>query len=464
MKFVIPSYKRCEKVKSETLAFLERHNVPLDDIWLVVRDDDPELEEYGKIKVNHLVLEEKGIGKTHNGITNFFDEGEQLIEIDDDLIDLCDKERKPIENFLEVCDTIFQKLDEEKLSYCGTYSVNNPMFMSSCKEYTTDLRYCLGCLRFRYNRKEIQVETDYAEDFENCILHYLMDGALLKCNWLAPKTKNYSEGGCDGDGRNYESEREAKEYLSEKYHTLCSLWTRKNGRFDLRLKDKRSNPLVYVINAYPDRRSKYDHRYKMFKAYWWEDIVEGEGGIMNNYHFRHNCNMDLRKKIIACSESHKELLKRIVKEKTNNVIILEDDALLDFDRLGELRRMKEFCYLGGQLNTLKVSEYGKLDKDKIRSEFTEGNIQTIDTEKHRIVHNMAYYIPKWEIAQEILSAMPKWEKSRAIDAEFFQLQQSLLIKRFVYPAMATLYLPDAKNGFTYNESSGYKLEDNQLHY
>lgn len=77
---------------------------------------------------------------------------------------------------------------------------------------------------------------------------------------------------------------------------------------------------------------------------------------------------------------------------------------------------------------------------------------------------MAYYIPKWEIAQEILSAMPKWEKSRAIDAEFFQLQQSLLIKRFVYPAMATLYLPDAKNGFTYNESSGYKLEDNQLHY
>ena len=58
MKFVIPSYKRCEKVKSETLAFLERHNVPLDDIWLVVREDDPELEEYGKIKVNHLVLEE----------------------------------------------------------------------------------------------------------------------------------------------------------------------------------------------------------------------------------------------------------------------------------------------------------------------------------------------------------------------------------------------------------------------
>ena len=233
---------------------------------------------------------------------------------------------------------IFTKLDELKLSYCGTYSVNNPMFMSSCSEYTTDLRYCLGCLRFRYNRKEIVLETDYAEDFENCILHYLMDGAILKSNWLAPKTRNYSDGGCDGDGRNYESERSQKEYLADKYSELCSLFCRKNGRYDLRLRDKRPDPKVYVINAYPDRRKKYDSRYKMFKAYRWEEMCDD---IVSKYHFRHNCNSDLRKKIVACSESHKELLRKIVKNKENKCIILEDDVLLDFDRLNEIKNMKK---------------------------------------------------------------------------------------------------------------------------
>ncbi len=461
MKFIIPSYKRASKVQKETLTFLEKHKVPLDDIWLVIREDDSDLEEYGKIAVNHLILDVKGIGKTHNEITNFFDEGEQLIEIDDDLMELCDKERNPVDNFLKICEDIFKKLDELKLSYCGTYSVNNPMFMSSCPEYTTDLRYCLGCLRFRYNRKEIILETDYAEDFENCILHYLMDGEILKYNWLAPKTRNYSQGGCDGDGRNPEIEKIQKQYLADKYKDLCSIWCRKNGRYDLRLKDKRKDPTIYVINAYPERRSKYDSRYKMFKAYWWKEICDE---TVDKYHFRHNCNKDLRKKIVACSESHKELLKQIVKNKENKCIILEDDVVLNFDRLDEIKRMKEFCYLGGQLNTLKVSEYGKLDKSSVRKTFTTDNIQTIDTSKYRIVHNLGYYIPKWEIAEQILSSIPKWEKSRAIDAEFFQLQQSKMITKFVYPAMATLYMPDAKNGFTYNDKSSYKLEDDQQHY
>jgi len=462
MKFVIPSYRRCEKFKKQTLAFLQKHNVRMDDIWLVIREDDPELEEYGSIPVNHLVLQCEGIGKTHNEITLFFDEGEQLVEIDDDLIELCDKERKPVLHFLEICETIFKKLDEEKLSYCGTYSVNNPMFMKNCQEYTTDLRYCLGCLRFRYNRHEIQVKTNYAEDFENCMLHYLMDGGILKANWLAPKTNNYSQGGCDGDGRNETKEKADKMILSEKYPNLCSMFQRKNGRYDLRLKDKRPFPKVMVINAYADRRKKYDSRYSMFKAIHWTTIVDS---CLEKYHFRHNCNVELRKKIVACAESHKQVLKHIVKNKLDKIIIIEDDAILDFDRLDELKEMKEFCYLGGQLNTVKVTDYGKLDKLSVIDNFIKDkNFQQIKPKEFRITHCCGYYIPKWEIAEQILSSIPKYDKSRAIDVEYFYLQQDYKIKNFVWPAMVTLDLHDASNGFTYNDKSSYKLTDNQFHY
>ena len=123
-------------------------------------------------------------------------------------------------------------------SYGGTYQCDNKMFMSQCKEYTYDLRYMLGCLRFRYVKKDIILETNYAEDMENCILHYRRDSVIVKNNWIAPKTANYSKGGCCGDGRNIESEKIDKEFLANKYPQCCKLFQRKSGVWDLRLKFK----------------------------------------------------------------------------------------------------------------------------------------------------------------------------------------------------------------------------------
>ena len=63
-------------------------------------------------------------------------------------------------------------MEPEKITYGGFYQVDNPMFMSGNQEYTTDLRYCLGLMRLRRIDYSIVLETNYAEDFENCILHY----------------------------------------------------------------------------------------------------------------------------------------------------------------------------------------------------------------------------------------------------------------------------------------------------
>jgi hypothetical protein len=127
--------------------------------------------------------------------------------------------------------------------------------------------------------------------------------------------------------------------------------------------------------------------------------------------------------------------------------------------------MKEFCYLGGQLNTVKVTDYGKLDKLSVIDNFVkDNNFQQIKPKEFRITHCCGYYIPKWHIAEEILSSIPKYDKSRAIDVEYFYLQQDYKIKNFVWPAMVTLDLKDASSGFTYNDKSSYKLTDNQFHY
>jgi GR25 family glycosyltransferase involved in LPS biosynthesis len=103
---------------------------------------------------------------------------------------------------------------------------------------------------------------------------------------------------------------------------------------------------VFVINAYEQRKDKYlnDDRYTLFEAIHWTDVTDE---MLKNYHFRWNAKEELKKKICACSESHLACLKHIYDNKIDNAIIIEDDAVLNFDRLNELDDIKEFCYIGG---------------------------------------------------------------------------------------------------------------------
>ena len=238
MKFVIPSYQRPQGLLNKTLKYLDFMNIDRSDVYIFIREDDKFIEEYMSIPaVNVVPIDIKGIGETHNYITHHFDEDEFIVEIDDDLEYIVDQERKQIEDFRGMCEEMKEKMEFVGCSYGGTYAVCNPMFMSKCEQYTTDLRYCLGCLRFRFIRKDIKLETNFSEDFENCLLHFLRDGKILKNNWIAPKTKNYNIGGCDGDGRNNETEKKDKQYLADKYFMYCRIFQRKNGKWDLRLKE-----------------------------------------------------------------------------------------------------------------------------------------------------------------------------------------------------------------------------------
>lgn len=238
ISYIIPSFQRPDIVKQKTLAFLKNHGIEDKDIYLVLRTDDLYLNDYldRATNINILMTDVRGVGRTHNFITDTFDENSFIVEIDDDLEDLFDNERKPITDFKAVVEDMKTRMLEHNISYGGTYQVVNPLFMSGCEQYTTDLRYMLGCLRFRFVRKDIRLETNYAEDFENSLLHFIRDGKILKNNWIAPKTKNYSPGGCDGDGRDNQTERLDKEYLANKYPQYCRLFQRKSGVWDLRLK------------------------------------------------------------------------------------------------------------------------------------------------------------------------------------------------------------------------------------
>jgi GR25 family glycosyltransferase involved in LPS biosynthesis len=210
---------------------------------------------------------------------------------------------------------------------------------------------------------------------------------------------------------------------------------------------------VFVVNAYPERATKYDERYTLCEAVWWENVKEEE---VNKYHFRHNAKLDYKKKVVACSMSHKAILQQIILNDLKDVCIIEDDAIIDFDRLNEIEHLEEFCYIGGQINAPLMKDF----KSFIKPTFPKG-VNKINHKEFRIGHTCGYFIPDKSVAQDILSNL-RPSKERAIDTEFIRLQkQNKIIQHFIYPPLVKLVVPEAKKGFTY---SSYKLIDDQKFY
>ena len=215
---------------------------------------------------------------------------------------------------------------------------------------------------------------------------------------------------------------------------------------------------VFVVNAYEDRKCKYDEeRYELFDAVWWEDVEEDQ---VENYYLRYNAKTALRKKVVACSLSHKKLLQKIINEDLKQVVIIEDDAVIkDWKRLEQLKDVNEFVYIGGDITSPFLKDMKDFKeggaKDELRDNFVKG-INTIDPKTFRIGWTCSYYIPNAEVARMILSNIPNGTKERAIDNEYMALQKKGNITKFLYPAISVLHIEDAKKGFSF---SNYKLYD-----
>ena len=209
---------------------------------------------------------------------------------------------------------------------------------------------------------------------------------------------------------------------------------------------------VFVINISDERWEKYkdDDRYIRFKGCNGKEELSLED-INEKYHFYWNAKDNHKYGVAGCSESHLRLIDHIKQNKIHNAIVLEDDALLDFDRLEELDNVKGFCYLGGWMRGPVLTK----QKDFVKPQFEKG-LHTIDTEKFVITHCSAYYYETPETAEAW--GWHQYQKRRAIDVEFVNIQKRDKNVQFLYPPLSVLYLPDANNGVVWG--NGYKLKDN----
>ena len=272
----IPTYKRAETISKNSLGVLNKRGIQKSRVYLFVANlaekkiyqQQVESHLYG-----HIIVGKLGLRNQRNFITQYFKEGQMIVEMDDDIGEIyrlqAGKEKKD-NKLLELTnlDHFFKdafhrllshttSLEKSKYSWnkrggaqkpqahlWGIYPVDNPYFMQS--RITDDLRFIVGPLWGKINRhaKNFKLTIDEKEDVERTLQHYVKDGSVFRFNNVTIKTTYYkTKGGMQSENKDRQKEAlTSAKYLVKKYPSLTTLYLKKkSGHPEVRLRDKVSS-------------------------------------------------------------------------------------------------------------------------------------------------------------------------------------------------------------------------------
>jgi hypothetical protein len=260
---VIPSFNRPELIQIKTLALLHRHNInPLKITIFVANQEQYELY---KAKVpsflyNKLVIGVVGLKNQRNFIMDYYPEGTQIVQMDDDLDKIVElvvsrkskqsshkilsrklsisKMVRPITDLDEFIRNAFKICRDKKIYLWGVYPLSNSRFMTPTT--TTDLRFIVGPMWGIINRHrpDLKLTIDEKENAERTLQHWVIDHAVLRFNNIGIETKYYkNKGGMQNEGKNRKEEAlKSVYYLHKKYPQLTKIYLgKKSGVPEIRM-------------------------------------------------------------------------------------------------------------------------------------------------------------------------------------------------------------------------------------
>ena len=171
-----------------------------------------------------------------NFMTDYYPEGQEILFIDDDITDFITKNGEPID-FMAFIAKGFSDCKAAGLRLWGIHPISNRYFLK--EKVSTDLRYIIGCFYGVINNKTIKVDLDDGEDKLRTCLYYVLDGGVMRYNWIAPITKYYKEPGGMQTTRTLERQRASGINLLERFPELLHRKDKKDGRIEHRFCDKR---------------------------------------------------------------------------------------------------------------------------------------------------------------------------------------------------------------------------------
>jgi hypothetical protein len=235
MKYVIPSYKRTETLLKKTIKLLNNYKIPDEDIYIFVAPEEYQLY-LDAFPTYNVVQGRLGLCNQRNYITSYFEEGEELVCLDDDVEELLVLENGTLTSLVDLAgwvESVFELLRENQLSLWGIYPIKNPFFMKA--GFSIDLKFCIGHCWGCINRRDVQLTLEYKEDFERTLKFYERDKGVLRMNSVCAKTKMGSTGGMDVRVKDrLEQNKASSETLIKLFPGLVRMNSRREGEILLK--------------------------------------------------------------------------------------------------------------------------------------------------------------------------------------------------------------------------------------
>jgi hypothetical protein len=249
-RIAIPSCSRANTLLNKTIAYLLKTNIDLSKVDVFLSKNE-ELEEY-KIKlkdypVNLIVANNTSINEQRNFMVRYYPVGQNVMGIDDDIQSIeskiNDKKTQTLLDLKELGNQAFDLCLKNKVNLWGINASFNPFFMKH--NISFNLKFIIACFYGWVNNHEdkafvLEKRFHTKEDYERTIKYYKADNGVLRFNYLAPKTKIYTEKGGIQLYRTPESEKESVEYMLKTYPMFCKINNARKGKFSqIRLTDQR---------------------------------------------------------------------------------------------------------------------------------------------------------------------------------------------------------------------------------
>ena len=238
LPIAIPSYQRPELCKNLTLTFLKLNQYPTDLITVFVASEEEKLAYekniarglYGKI-----VVGKKGLMEQRNFITEYYDEDQVYIGMDDDVKTI----KSPFLTFPQIVLHAKNLFEKHTVGLFGVMPNDDTRRFKD--DYTTHLAHIIGCFFICRNHKDLLLNTTEKDDYERTMQYFLRYGGVIRYRGAGISTSyTKNEGGLQQEGREQRMSEGAK-YLGDKYPTLCRVMT-KNNKPDLFLDFRASLP------------------------------------------------------------------------------------------------------------------------------------------------------------------------------------------------------------------------------
>ena len=227
-RVAIPSISRAETITKKTLNYLKQTDIDMSkvDIFLSNPNEEQAYRENLKDYPVNIII---------------------ILGIDDDIdmvaMKVDDKNTTQLNSLKDFVEQAFTISLDRKIDMWGVNPVINPYFMKN--NVTFNLKYIVACFYgWRNNHEEkayVSTNPEYGkEDFERSIRYYIADGGVTRFNYVAPKTKYYSEKGGIQNYRTVEYEEKAVQWLLNTFPMFCKRNTKSKGKYpEVRLIDQR---------------------------------------------------------------------------------------------------------------------------------------------------------------------------------------------------------------------------------